>query len=102
MKATRVSQRRRLAPSTNQIIDLARESRKALVRVIDQASVRHVEEPIAAQNGDAPLTEPRLLTEEERIERLQIALAWLQKAEDINRQLRGVIERATAKEWRSL
>ena len=98
---TRVSQRRRLATSSNRIVELARESRKALLRVVDLVGARYAEE-LTLSDGGAPITDRRPLTELERVDRLRFALTWLQKSEDLNRQLRGSIERTLDKEWRSL
>ena len=49
-----------------------------------------------------PLADKRPLTEDERVERLQYALTWLQKAEDETRQVRALLEKALEKEWRAL
>lgn len=95
------SQRRRLAPTTARIVSLARESRKALARVVDLVNARYAEF-LTITDGGAPLSERRQLTEEERVERLQFALTWLQRSEELNRQLRGAIEKALEKEWRNL
>ena len=97
----RTKQRWRLAKPTQEIVALARESRKSLLRVVELVSARTGDLLNVSDNG-VPLMEHRPLTDEERIEYLQHALTWLQKSEELNRQLRGRIERALAKEWKSL
>lgn len=101
MRTKVVSQRRRLAPQSQDIIRLARESRKALLRVIDLVAARHAE-LLALTDEGVPVAERRHLTEQERLERLGFALTWLQKAEEFNRQLRAAIEKAQEKEWKAL
>lgn len=95
------SQKKRLARPAQEIVSVARDSRKAIMRVIELVSARHGDLLNVSDNG-IPLMERRALTDQERIEYLQHALTWLQKAEELNRQLRGRIERALEREWKSL
>lgn len=99
--ATNKSQRRRLAQQSRDIVQLVRKSRSCLHRVTELVSQRSAEVLALDETGETTF-EKRKLNEEERIQRLQVALSWLGKAEEMNRQLRAQIERALEKEWKSI
>lgn len=101
MNQTTATQRRRLGRQSQEMIGLSRTARACLQRVTDLVGQRSAEVLGLDETGDA-IFERRKLTEEERVERLQIALTWLGKAENTIRQLRAQIERALEKEWKCL
>lgn len=88
--------RRKVTASRSEIVASARAARFALARVSEKVQARRREVLLA--EGES--LEPQVIemTEAERVEALQTALVWLQRAENETRRLRGLLERQMDRE----
>jgi hypothetical protein len=89
--ATRVLPRQKR--SRTQIVAKCIDIRRSLQRVTDNVSKRRVEEM-----GEDGIVDKRHMTPEEMVAALQIALVWLQRAENDIPHLRTLIERQLERE----
>jgi len=89
-------QKKRPVLFRTEIVEAARRTRADLVRVIDLTQRRRREE-VAVEYG-MELSLLVAMTDAERLESLQMALVWLQKAENHMRHLRVLLERQLEKE----